>query len=184
MSIEYLKFKAGKNYRLIKVPGHSAGVDTDGWPALSTIGECRWVSSINGVCMNFGGEDLVMPFDCLDEPYGSTKPINPNPQADKIEDAILVTIMLENPEGVLKLLRGLWRMTKHITIRDLMERGTLPKDEDQEPKVPLKAREECDKNWEQCKSVVKTDIDTATDPWEDYCRMSGMINEGGMVCSD
>ena len=162
MSIDYLKFKGGHQYRLIKVPGHNSKIDTDGWPALGAIGECSWVSTINGVCMTFGSNEVIIPFDCLEEPTGLKKDLEDVKTVinQKIDDSILITVMLDNPVGVYKLLRGLWRVTKHITIRDLMERGILPPDE----------KDQYNKNW---------------DDYDDYCKLTGALsNEGGLMCSD
>lgn len=154
MSINYLNFKAGKKYKLVKVPDHTI-VDLDGWPALKAVGECKFTSSINGVGMDFGGETIIVPPECLEEAVEN---------ADPIPDNILVTLMLDNPHGVLKILRGLWRMTKHPTIRDLMERSVFPVDlTDTTPKVATltnKTKDDFKGNWNQ---------------WEDYCKLSGMI---------
>lgn len=147
MSIDYLKVKANKKYRLISVPGRSQGIDTDGWPALNAVGECKWASSISGACMNFGGEDVLIPVECL---------IECSDKSDGIEDDILITIMSQNPEGVLKLLRGLWRMTKHDSVRNLMERGEFPID----TAPSLKPKAECEENWNE---------------FLEHCKQSGMI---------
>lgn len=145
-----MKIKANKKYVLVSVPGRSQGIDTDGWPALNTVGECKWASSVCGACINFGGEDVLVPVECLSEYV--EKP-------EGIEDGILVTIMSQNPEGVLKLLRGLWRMTKHESIRNLMERGEFPIDTTNS----LKSKAECEENWNE---------------FLEHCKQSGMIVSG------
>ena len=158
MSIEYLSFEPGRKYVLKKVPGHQSNVDTDGWPGVGSIGICSWVSSIHGVGMEFGSNDVIIPYEYLELYTEDTKQIN---------DETLKSVISINPKGTLKLLRGLWRMTKHITIRDLMECGILPEDVSTE-KV-LKSKEECNGHWNE---------------WDEYCRKSGMLSEGGVCISE
>lgn len=174
MSINYLNFKSGKKYKLIKVPDHTT-VDLDGWPVLGAVGECKFTSSINGVAMDFGGETIIMPPECLEEYSEKSENVDPIP------DNILVTLMLENPQGVLKILRGLWRMTKHPTIKDLMERSVLPIDNTNTTSTTIdltnKTKEDFKGDWNQ---------------WEDYCKLTGdyckltgaMGSESGMIATD
>ena len=68
---------------------------------------------------------------------------------DGIEDAILTTIMLDNPEGVLKILRGLWRMTKRPVIRNLMECKELPADAEE------KTTDDYEKDWDEWLASIK-----------------------------
>ena len=172
MSINYLNFKSGKKYKLIKVPDHTV-VDLDGWPIRGAVGECKFTSSINGVGMDFGGETIIVPPECLEEYLEKSENVDPIP------DNILVTLMLENPQGVLKILRGLWRMTKHPTIKDLMERSILPVDPT-DTSTPAKATVAIDLT-----NKTKEDFKGNWNQWEDYCKLTGaMENEGGMVATD
>jgi hypothetical protein len=153
MSIDYLKIKASKKYRLIRIPPANLKIDVDGWPALGVVGECKWTSSMYGACMDFGGEEVIIPFDCLEEHSSKT---------DGIEDAILVSVVLDNPQGVLKILKGLWRMTKQPVIRNLMERGVLPTDSpDTATELTPKTQEDFKEQWNE---------------WEDYCKQAGAMS--------
>ena len=136
MNIEYLNISAGKRYRLIKNPPAPC---LEGTPALGMVGDCKWTSSMCGACMNFGEKkDVMIPFDCLELA-----------KDESIEDAILVAIMLDDPHGVLKILRGLWRMTKRPVIRNLMERGELPAD------IGEKTSEDYEKDWDEWLASIK-----------------------------
>jgi len=150
--MDYISCKAGNRYRIISDRPNDWGdkYPDKPFPAKGLVGICKFTNSVSGACLNIGGIEYIIPYDLIEE----TKD-------EGIEDAILVTIMLDNPEGVLKLLRGLWRMTKHITIRDFMERSILPPDP--ESNIPLKPREECNENWNE---------------WEEYCRETGMMVSG------
>ncbi len=108
---DYIKVTAGRRYRLIKAPAK----EIKNLPAIGLVGDCKWTSSIYGANIKFDDISVTIPFDCLEEA-----------NEEGIDDAILVTLMLQSPEGVLKILRGLWRMTKNPMIRNLMERGELP----------------------------------------------------------
>jgi len=142
MNIEYLNVTAGKRYRLIKNPPAPC---PEGTPSLSIIGDCKWTSSTCGACMNFDEKkDVMIPFDCLELA-----------KEESIEDAILVAIMLDDPRGVLKILRGLWRMTKRPIIRNLMECGELPAE------IEDKTSEDYEKDWnEWLDSIKDEDVET------------------------
>ena len=130
MNIEYLTVAAGKRYRLIK---NLPAPWQEGTPPISMVGDCKWTSSTCGACMNFGGEkNIMLPFDCLELA-----------KEESIEDAILVAIMLDDPRGVLKILRGLWRMTKRPVIRNLMERGEFPIE------LEDKTSEDYERDWDE-----------------------------------
>jgi hypothetical protein len=118
----YLTTKLGHSYRIIAIPA----IRDNTFPAVGLYGICKWVTSKNGACLEIDGKNHIIPFDCVEEM------ILPG-----IEDALLITAILQNPKGTLKILRGLWRMTKENTIRDFMERAELPPFEP--PPVPVNA---------------------------------------------
>jgi hypothetical protein len=85
--------------------------------------------------LNINGKTVIVPFDCIEEA-----------QLTGIEDALLITAMLQNPRGALKILKGLWRLTKETSIRNLMECGELPVET-----LPAsgKTKEDFAKQWEE-----------------------------------
>ena len=141
MAPKYITTKLGHEYRIIAMPS----VRDRTFPAIGLYGICEWTSAKNGACLEIDGKSQIIPFDCIEE---MTLP--------GIEDAILITAMLQNPKGTLKILRGLWRMTKDRGIRDLMERGELPSE--LPPPVPTgkvvplpangKTKEDYERDWE------------------------------------
>jgi hypothetical protein len=140
MAPKYLTIKLGHPYRIIAMPA----VRDRTFPEIGLYGTCKWVSAKSGACLEIDGKPRVIPFDCIEE------------MTPGIEDAILISSMLQNPQGTLKILRGLWRMTKTKTIRDLMERGELPPFElapVPTAKVPLpetgKTKVDYEKQWEE-----------------------------------
>lgn len=110
MSPKYLQIEPGKKYKVVKLP---EGKNQDSFNFLGMVGKCLWTSSVYGACLQFNAIEEVIPFDCIEEDL-------------EITDPFLVTLIYDNPEQTLKILRGLWRMTKKSTIRNLMERGELP----------------------------------------------------------
>jgi len=127
MSPKYLEVKPGRNYRVVKLPD---GKNQDSFQFLGMIGKCEWTSSVYGACISFGEIKDIIPFDSLEE-------------VTEINDPMLVRLIHENPLQTLKLLRGLWRMTKKPVIRNLMELGELPPDGN-------KTADDYDNNWEEC----------------------------------
>lgn len=133
MAPRYLSIIAGRKYKVVAKPKE---FKPEEFPYIGLSGLCKWTSSFDKVCLELAGVETMIPANCVQEDNG---------EADEIDDSILITTMLENPEGVLKLLRGLWRMTKHIKIRNLMERGELPEFDD--TMIGKKTKEEYDNNW-------------------------------------
>jgi hypothetical protein len=128
----YLTTKLGQQYRVIAMPIKKPG---DDFPAIGLYGVCKWTSSKSGACLNINGKTVIVPFDCIEEA-----------QLTGIEDALLITAMLQNPRGALKILKGLWRLTKETSIRNLMECGELPVET-----LPAsgKTKEDFAKQWEE-----------------------------------
>lgn len=141
MAPSYITIQAGKTYKVIKKPDDKL---PEQFSILGMSGECCWTNSIHGACLKISGIETLVPFECIQEVF-------------TIDDSFLTTAILTNPEGTLRLLRGLWRMTKHSKIRNFMERGNLPAFEE---RTTSKNREEYD------------------DDWDDYIRSSGMIVSG------
>jgi len=130
----YLTTKLGQDYRIIAMP---ATRDRN-FPAIGLYGVCKWTSSRHGACLEIDGKNYVIPFDCIEESH-----------LRNIEDALLVTAMIDNPKAVLKLLKGLWRMTKEKSIRDLMERGELPIEKKTTLTETGKTSKDFEKQWEE-----------------------------------
>jgi hypothetical protein len=134
----YINIQAGKTYKVVKKPEDKLPEE---FSILGMSGECLWTNSIQGACLKIAGIDTLVPFDCVEE-------------VRAIDDSFLITAMLADPDGTLKLLRGLWRMTKNPTIRNFMERGNLP---EFEGRIEPKSRAEFDNDW------------------DDYARSAGMM---------
>jgi len=130
----YLTTKIGQDYRVIAMPIKPC----DNYPAIGLYGVCKWTSSKNGACLEIDGKQDVIPFDCIEEAH-----------LRNIEDALLITAMIDNPKSVLKLLKGLWRMTKEKSIRDLMERGELPTDPSEPFPSNGKTSKDFARQWEE-----------------------------------
>ena len=135
----YLKVKQPGKYRVIAIPVPKPKV----YPKCGDIGEVCWTSSWNGACLNINNEKFIVPFDCIEEA-----------NATPIEDAELIAVMLDCPEGVYKLLRGLWRMTKNAKIRNFMERGELPEDGTDLVKRDNRKPDDYNKQWEQAEEAA------------------------------
>lgn len=138
---EYLKVKQPGRYRVIAMPATKPKSD---YPAIGLEGEVMWTSSWNGVCLDIMGKKFVVPFDCIEEVSAEKS----------IEDAELIAIMLNNPFGVYKLLRGLWRMTKHPVVRNFMECAELPSSTDKTP-------EQYNKQWDEVEEASKLENEAA-----------------------
>lgn len=130
MSPSYLTVQSGKTYRVI---GRPEDKTPEQWPVMGMEGVCQWTSSYDKACLKIAGDEVVMPINCIEEVIES------------MDDALLITAMLSNPEGTIKLLRGLWRMTKHDSIRNLMERGQLPEYDANK----IKTKQDYDKDWDE-----------------------------------
>lgn len=137
---EYLALKLGGKYRVISIPIPRP----EKYPPSGSIGEVCWTSSLNGAGLEIKGTKFVVPFNCLEE------------VSDTIEDAELVAVMLDNPYGIYKLLRGMWRMTKNTTIRNFMERGELPEDGTALVKRNNKSPSDYSKQWEEAEEAALT----------------------------
>lgn len=133
----YLNVNLGSKYRVIAIP---VPVPKE-YPPSGSIGEACWTSSWNGACLDINGKKFVVPFDCIEE-VGA-----------QMEDAELVAVMLDNPYGVYKLLRGLWRMTKNPTIRNFMECGEIPPDGTELVKRNNKTPADYDKQWKDAEAA-------------------------------
>ena len=129
----YLTTKLGQDYRVIAMPLKPC----DNYPAVGLYGVCKWTSSKNGACLEIGGKELVIPFDCIEEAH-----------LRNIDDALLITSMIDNPKAVLKLLKGLWRITKERSIRDLMELGEFPPEKNTTLAESGKTSKDFDRQWE------------------------------------
>jgi hypothetical protein len=138
---DYLKVKQPGKYRVIAIPIPMPKE----YPSCGLIGEVCWTSSWNGACLEIMGKKFVVPFHCIEA-------VEETP----IEDAELVAVMLDNPYGVYKILRGLWRMTKNTTIRNFMERGELPKDGFDLVERNNKAPSDYNKQWEEAEEAAMT----------------------------
>ena len=134
MAPKYLTTKLGQDYRIIAMP---ATRDRN-FPAIGLYGVCRWTSSKNGACLLINGKEIVIPFDCIEEAH-----------LRNIDDALLITAMIDNPKAVLKLLKGLWRMTKERSIRDLMECGQFPPEKKTTLEESGKTSQDYDRQWEE-----------------------------------
>lgn len=131
----YLAVKQDGKYRVIAIPGGSKPTK---YPPIGSIGEVCWTSSFSGACLNIQDEKYVIPFDCIEDV--ELKPMG---------DDVLISIMLENPYGVYKLLRGLWRLTKKQAIRDFMERGEFQTGSVELVKRNNKTSTDYHKQWEE-----------------------------------
>ena len=135
---KYLAIKQPGKCRVIAIPVPMPKE----YPAAGLVGDVCWTSSWNGVCLEIMGKKFVVPFDCVEV-------VDESP----IQDEELVAVMLDNPYGVYKLMRGLWRMTKNPTIRNFMERGELPPDGFDLVKRNNKSPADYNKQWEEAESV-------------------------------
>lgn len=134
-NMSYYKIKIGKIYQVTAEPKPKPSR----FPEVGSTGICKWVSSQDGACIHINGENYLLPFNCIEERTGN------------VEDAYLITLMVDNPKATLKLLRGLWRMTKHETVRNLMERGELPIEKNgNTDSTKVKSSGDYDKQWEEC----------------------------------
>ena len=95
--------------------------DTAGYkcPVLGKFGKLKQVYG-NGTLIVFGKDETqhFVPFDCLQEVIPQPK----NDVAVEISDNLLIERMMDNPEGVLKIVKGLWKMTKDPSLRAIVER--------------------------------------------------------------
>lgn len=90
-------------------------------PVLGKFGE---LVAVRGKCclLLFGKEkhQHLLPFECL-----TLCEKKPEKKVVEIPDGVLIMKMIDNPEGVLKIIRGLAKMNKDYTLRTLLEKGTI-----------------------------------------------------------
>src|SRR6266567_3760012 len=107
-----------RKYRIIALP---AGVNPDKFPDIGSVGICIMCSHLHGVNLDFGGNIVTeIPYKCLQRAQDSWT------NSPKMEDALLLTLILEHPDKVLRLLKGLAKMTGHHFVKNFVERGELP----------------------------------------------------------
>ena len=138
MKQQYYSMKIGKVYRITAEPKDKP----KNFPGIDAVGICKWTSSHNGVCLQIDKQFVILPLECVI--------LN-----EETNDNQLENIIKANPKSAYKLLKGLWRMTKHKAIRDLMERGEFPPDP-----VPVtasesyKRSEEYDRQWSEAEQAA------------------------------
>lgn len=132
----YYSVKIGKVYRVTAEPKIKS--KTFHFPGIGAFGKCQWTSSHEGACLLINDQSYLIPFECIEE------------YINNVDDSYLISLITDNPKRTFKLLKGLWRMTKHKTIRDLMERGELPTDGVEVTGISDKKSEDFDKQWEEC----------------------------------
>lgn len=112
------KAKIGSLYKVIQVPKFWEKITAGNYPVLDKVGKLVDIKGDGGLLL-FGmtEEQHFIPFSCL-ENYCA------NPTSE-VPDNLLIDRMLENPEGVLKIVKGLAKMNKDTRLRAFVERGTL-----------------------------------------------------------
>ena len=141
----YYTVKLGKSYRITKQPNPKP----EGFPPTGAVGTCKWTSSHDGACLQIANVDFLIPLSCIEE------------CVSVVEDDKLITMMVDNPKATLKLLKGLWRMTKQKSIRDLMERGQLPSDSVEISGDRVKTASEYNKDWDEALDSAARQLDEA-----------------------
>lgn len=118
MGLTAAEVKVGSLYKVIQIPKFWEKVAAGNYPVLDKVGKLVDIKGEGGLLL-FGitEEQHFVPFSCL-EKYCS----NPTPE---VPDDLLIDRMLENPEGVLKIVKGLAKMNKDMRLRAFVERGTL-----------------------------------------------------------
>lgn len=92
-------------------------------PVLGKFG--KLISRRGDSCILLFGRDEIqhlVPIDCLQD---MVKPAEPAKKKEEIPDGLLVKRMIQNPAGVLKLIKGLAKMNKDCALLAFLERGTI-----------------------------------------------------------
>lgn len=104
-----------RKYKLIKYPDSWKGEDKD---LVGQIGKVLWAScTAGGAMVLFQAEKSVakkvVPFECLEE--------LPRPS-----EAELIDLIKQKPEKILRIIKGLSKITRLRPVKDFVEKGILP----------------------------------------------------------
>jgi hypothetical protein len=104
----------GREYTMINLPPGYRPTPSGGLlKYLGSRGVCKGVNYRTGARMAFGKDEIIVPFECLqDDP----KPI----------DAVLLKLILQNPEKILRIIKNLGKLTNLPPVQDFLEKGILP----------------------------------------------------------
>jgi hypothetical protein len=126
-TIEAKEIKIGDLYRIIKVPDFWKDAAENGdYPALNKIGKLIRLHQSGGIynagTLRLGdGTQRFAPFDCIEEVKTY---ILPEPIMDLADDKLL-DIILRNPRGALKIVKGLAKMNKDPRAIAFVQKGML-----------------------------------------------------------
>jgi hypothetical protein len=105
----------GGKYRVISTPERDKFFFI---PDIGSVGECLWVKhQYELMCIAFGSTSTILHLTHLEDAEKKTT---------TIDDTFLVTLIQEQPEKTLRLIKGIAKLTKHSHFVNFLELGELP----------------------------------------------------------
>jgi len=112
----------GRKYKFTRIrPG-----STSDHHLIGQLAEIKWASDLNGGGCRIAfatGEEMTVPFECLEEQKRPT-------------DFELIELIKKNPHRILRIVKGLERITKLKPVQDFVRKGILPQPIPAPPRVP------------------------------------------------
>lgn len=112
--------KIGDTYLVFKTPSFYKETDFE-CPVVGKFGTLIAIRG-TGCLLTFGEErkQHFIPFDCLQETGKIVNDLYKKPT-----DEELISKIIDNPFGVLKIIKGLAKMNKNSTLKNLLEKGSI-----------------------------------------------------------
>ena len=104
-------------YKVVSIPSWYS--ETKPYPILNEIGKCMNILPFGVMLLILKSKDQwYVPFNNIEE-------VKATIVSKEITDEELISKILSNPLGALKIVRGLAKMNRNLHLRSFLEQGTI-----------------------------------------------------------